>query len=307
MNQENVIDWLLEGDPSIRYQVLRDIVIADKRTIEAERNKIAHAGWGAKLLSFQDGCGTWARQLYDHKWISTTYTLLLLMRMGLPPGNAQAHEACRELLDGGYREGGGICFAKTVDTVDNGVTAMVLAMLSQFGYPDPRVHEIADYLCKEQSPDGRWFPSGVGVKFRYHFDNTLLVLEGLREYEKRHPRESKRSKAAQSYGRDFLLRHHLFIIPETGAPIDKKFTLISFPRRWFYDVLGALDYFRESGAKKDPRLAEAIEVLRKKRNRDGTWNLQNPHPGKVWFEMEKPGKPSRWNTLRAMRVLKWWG
>jgi hypothetical protein len=303
---EEIIEWLLEGDPSIRWQVMRDIIGSSKEAVAKERARIAREGWGAKLLSYQGPSGRWAGQLYHHKWVSTTYTLILLRRMGLEQDNTKAHKACKELLDGGFRENGGITYAKSAEDIDNGVAGMVLSLLAYFGYPDERIHSIVEYLLTQQMPDGRWDPTPSIRQIRYSLDCTILILEGLREYEKRYPQDTTQVIESQKRGQEFLLRHKLYRFEDTGEIIYKKMTLFSFPPRWHYDVLMALDYFQECGAERDERLSDAIELLRKKRRKDGTWSLQNRHPGRTFFEMEEAGKPSRWNTLRALRVIHWW-
>lgn len=305
MSDEKPLEWLLAGDPAIRWQVMRDLTGADAAAI-AEERRVATGGWGARLLAHQDASGRWGGQLYNHKWLSTTYTLQLLHRMGLEPGNRQAHLGCKALLEGGFQADGSVSYAKTVAAVDNGVTGMVLSLLAAFDYPDERIHAIAGYLLGQQSPDGRWEPFPGNRQIRYTFDGTWLILEGLREYEKCHPSHAGPVAGAQKRGREFLLRHKLYKTDLMDEAIDKKITLFSFPPRWHYDVLVALDYFQDCRAEGDARLGDAIALLNAKQGRDGTWKLQNRHPGKTFFEMEAVGKPSRWNTLRALRVLKWW-
>ena len=306
MDKTNVIEWLMEGDPAIRWQVMRDLVGASNETIATQRHKVATEGWGAKLLSCQDASGTWGGQLYNHKWLSTTYTLLLLRQMGLEANHPQAHLACKLLLDGGFKANGGLSYAKTVDVIDNGVTGMVLSILACFGYPDDRLHAIAGYLCDQQLSDGGWEPLPGDQNLRYKFDATLLILDGLHEYEQQFPGRAERVAAAQRRGREFLLYHRLYHLPQSEEIIDKKMLLFSFPPRWHFDVLAALDYFQACQMEKDERLSDAIELLVARRSQNGTWSLQNRHAGKTFFEMEEAGKPSRWNTLRALRVLEWW-
>ena len=296
----------MNGDPSIRWQVMRDLLVVSEGEIAQERKKVAAEGWGARLLSYQDASGRWGGQLYNGKWLSTTYSLLLLRQLGLESSHPQAYLGCKQLVEGGFQAGGGISFSRTVDRIDNGVTGMVLSLLAYFDYPDERIHLIAKYLLGEQMPDGRWEPEIGNPELRYTFDATLLILEGLREYELRFPGLSGPTLAAQSRAREFLLRHNLCRSPQTAEMIHKSMTLFSFPPRWHYDVLVGLDYFRDCRAEKDARLQEAIHLLEAKRCPNGNWNLQNRHAGKTFFEMEQVGQPSRWNTLRALRVVKWW-
>jgi hypothetical protein len=303
---DKVIAWMLDSDPSIRWQVLRDLLDAPADLTAQERQKVAVDGWGARLLTYQEADGRWAGQLYNHKWLSTTYTLLLLRQMGLKPGNLHAQRACQVLLEGGYQANGGICFAKTVDTIDDGVAGMVLSLLAYFDYPDERVHKLQDYLLAQQLPDGRWEPELGNAQLKYTFAATLQVLEGLHLYQERFPGRSNRAAAAQARGREFLLVHRLYQDVQAGGVIDPKMVLFSFPPRWYYDVLAALDHFQACWAERDARLEDAIALLKARQTRDGTWKLQNRHAGKTFFEMETVGKPSRWNTLRALRVLRWW-
>lgn len=304
--EQEIIEWLLDSDPSIRWQVMHDLLGESKSVVTSERERIATEGWGAELLSHQDASGRWSGQLYDHKWISTNYTLLLLRRMGLDQGNHQAHKACKELLEGGYQQGGGISFAKTVSHIDIGVVGLVLSILAYFGYQDERVHEIAAFLIDQQIPDGSWNPVPDSNRLEYLFAGTMIALEGLREYEKQYPERAESVYEAQRRGREYLLGYKLYKSKMASEPLDNKMTRFSFPPRWHYDVLVALDYMQECNAERDERLKDVIELLQKKRRKDGCWTLQNRHPGKTFFEMETPGKPSRWNTLRALRVLKWW-
>lgn len=306
MNEEKVVEWLLDSDPSICWQVMRDIVGENKEIIAKERQKVATEGWGALLLSYQDSSGRWGGQLYNNKWLSTTYSLILLRQMGLEPGNHQAHLACQELLEEGFRANGGISYAKTIDCIDNGVTGMILSLLAYFCHPDDRVHAIVEYLYNQQMPDGRWEPVAGNKKIKYTFDATILILEGLREYEKQYSNQGNRAAEAQRKGREFLLYHKLYRVGQIDEVLEKKMMRFSFPPRWHYDVLVALDYFQDCQIVIDEQLHDAIDLLRAKRNQNGSWNLQNRHAGKTFFEMEEVGRPSKWNTLRALRVLKWW-
>jgi len=301
-----IIDWLLDSDPSIRWQVMRDLIDVDEASISIERRKIASQGWGARLLSFQDPSGSWGGQLYGNKWLSTTYTLLLLRHMGLEATNPQARLGCRALLEGSFSAQGGMSFARTKECIDNGVTGMILSLLAYFDIPDMRVHHIAEYLLDQQCRDGHWEPVADNQSIRYAFDTTLLILDGLLEYTRKFQAASSKIKDAQVNGREFLLQHKLYKLIETGKELDRKIMLFSFPPRWHYDVLVALDYFRDCQTGGDERMHEAIDLVKAKRNPDGTWNLQNRHAGKTFFEMEQVGMPSRWNTLRALRILKWW-
>jgi hypothetical protein len=311
-NGDNVIQWLLDGDPAIRWQALRDLEDAEKRTLERERGKMTRVGWAARLLARQDRSGTWAGGmssdggLYSPKWISTTYTMLLLRDFGLQPKNRQARTACAQLLDQGLQRDGGVNYGWR-GRGETCVSGMVLSILSYFGYDDERLDTIADHLLDEQMPDGGWNCRRPYGATHSSVHTTISVLEGLRLYELFRRRKVRAFRAAQQRGRVFLLMHRLFRSDRTGEIIKPDFLRFTFPPRWHYDVLRALDYFQAVGAPRDNRLAEAIELVRRKRRKDGRWPLEHRYRGKTYFELERVGAPSRWNTLRALRVLKWWG
>lgn len=305
-DQNPVIQWLLEGDPSIRWQTLRDVLGSNSDEIERERERIATEGWGASLLARQDPAGTWARGIYSPKWTSTTYTMLLLKQMGLPPKNPQAAKACSILLDRGFYHDGGINFFKSFKHSETCVTGMILSLLAYFQFEDERLHALAEHLLAQQMPDGGWNCQSYHGATHSSFHTTISVLEGLWDYEKFQPQNIEKIQQAQQRGREFLLIHRLFRSHRTGEVARPEFTLFSFPPRWHYDVLRALDYFQACGAAKDDRLTDAIAIVLKRRTKQGNWLLQNRHPGRTFFEMEPVGEPSRWNTLRALRVLKWW-
>jgi len=315
LGRPNAIEWLLEGDPAIRWQVLRDLVAATESKVAGERAKVASEGWSARLLAKQDPAGTWAggatpdAGLYTPKWISTTYTLLLLRDFGLSPKNRQVAKACRLLLEHGLQRDGGVNYgtwAKWTGRGETCVTGMVLSILSYFQYDDDRLEIIAKHLLAQQMPDGGWncrWPNGA-THASVH--TTISVLEGLRLYEMNCCSKLKEISAAQQRGREFLLVHRLFRSHRTGQIIKPIFLRFSFPPRWHYDVLRALDFFQAVNAPRDERLSEAIELVRQKQGKDGRWLLENTYKGKTYFELEQVGSPSRWNTLRSLRVLKWW-
>ncbi|MBZ5582261.1 MAG: hypothetical protein LAQ30_08670 [Acidobacteriia bacterium] len=301
-----VVDWLLGGDPSIRWQVLRDLRDAAERTVERERKRVAETGWGARLLGMQRPDGRWTRGIYTPKWTSTTYTMVLLRSLGLPPRHPRAMRACRLLLDEGCWTDGGINYwRRSHQRSETCVSGMILAVACWFGLDDPRVDRLAGHVMEQQMPDGGWncrAMPGYGHATHGSFHTTISCLEGLMEYE----RFRGASGTCAARGREFLLVHRLFRSHRTGKVAKPEFTRFSFPPRWHYDVLRGLDYFRECGAGRDPRLEDAIALVRRRQTPDGRWLLQNRYPGETFFEMEEPGEPSRWNTLRALRVLRWW-
>jgi len=310
----DAIAWLLDGDPSIRWQTLRDVVGAPAATVDRERKKVAREGWGGQLLARQAADGRWAPGRssdggpYSPKWISTTYTLLLLRDFGLPSNNRRARKACSLLLERGQQRDGGINYgtwARWTGTSETCITGMVLSLLAYFEHDDRRLDTIAQHLLNRQMDDGGWncrLPNATHASMH----TTISVLEGLRHYERRGGRLARQARSAERRGREFLLVHRLFRSHRTGEIIKPLFTRLSFPPRWHYDILRALDYFRDVDAPADPRLSEAIAIVRRGRGPDGRWPLEHAYSGKTYFQLERVGAPSRWNTLRALRVLKWW-
>lgn len=304
----SIFDWLMEGDPAIRYQTLRDLTDAHASAAQAEQNRIGTEGWGARLLDLQDKAGTWAQDLYSPKWISTHYTLMLLLRLGLAPDNAQARKGVHILLDQGFdkKNDGGISFFPNMTVSETCVTGMCLSLFSYFGVTDERLSAIVEYLIHIALEDGGWnCRAHLGDTHHSSFHTTICVLEGLQAYTKRFPDQSERLLPTVQKGREFLLQHHLFQSDRTGKTVDVRMTRLSFPPRWKHDIIRTLDYFQESNAPWDPRCQAAINLIRKK-EKARKWPLQQKHSGKIWFDLEKVGQPSRMNTLRALRILNWW-
>ncbi|GAB2862008.1 squalene cyclase [Lentzea nigeriaca] len=289
--------WLLDGDPAIRWQVIRDLQDGPEAEWRAERARVATEGWGARLLAHRDDGGRWTPRLYGRKWISTTYSLLLLRQLGLPPDDPRARESCALFLEEGLWEDGGMNLSVTQRRSETCITGFALGLLSYFGSPDPRRELLAAYLKREQMPDGGWNCLRHQGATHSSFHTTANVLDGLRDYGGAEQEEAR--------GREFLLAHRLYRSHRTGAVVDSAMLRLTFPPRWRHDVLRALDHFRAAGAHRDERLTDAVEAVRTKQGRDGRWTLQRPHPGAVWFDLEQAGEPSRWNTLRALRVLRW--
>lgn len=302
-----LFDWLMEGDPAIRYATLRDFTDAFEEAVRTARLEITYQGWGADLLEKQDPEGTWAGGLYGPKWISTHYTLMLLRRLGLDPENAQARKAAQLLLDKGfYEKDGGINHFTSMEDSETCVTGMELAMFSYFRLEDPRIHLIANHLLAAPLGDGGWNCNAYkGHTHHSSFHTTTSVLEGLMEYVNQYPDRLQEVQPVMDQGREFLLQHHLFRSDRTGKIVDVRMTRLSFPPRWKHDILKILEIFAQMDAPWDPRCQDAINLLRKK-EKDGKWPVQQKHAGRVWFELEPTGKPSRINTLRVLRVLRWW-
>ncbi|HPO64116.1 MAG TPA: hypothetical protein PK762_13640 [Candidatus Kapabacteria bacterium] len=301
--KNETIDWLLTGDSSIRWQVMQDFLDYDEKKVNQEREKVSETGWGKILLENQDEDGKWAKSLYDHKWISTTYTLYLLKELGILP-NGQTQKGCFQLFENGIYNNEEIRFSRKQLLRDNAVTGFVLGILSYFKYKDERLHNIAEFLSKNQNDNGTWHYDNKEGADKYEFETTLLILKGFFSYQKYFPNPLNLNQFIEK-SHNFLLNHNLYLDKSENKPIKKEWLLFSYPNYWHYDILTALDYFREINLKSES-LINAIEFIQKKQNKDGTWNLQNKHKGLTYFEMEEVGKPSRWNTLRALRILKWW-
>lgn len=298
MNHEKIILWLLDGDVYIQYQVHADLLGLNRQDL---REKIALEDWGKRLLDVQDPEGSWAKGLYAPKWTTTTYTLLFLFRMRLPPDNEQAQRGSRSLFDKGIWFGDAIIFWKR-PIVDVCVLGLVLSIAAYFKVDHVHTERILKFLSKHQSDDGSWNVE-VHDLANKPFHITLAVLEGLFEYQQVLPKPDSTVNKMIEAGQHFLKSHGLYLHKDSNQPMEAIWTRFSFPPRWHYDVLRALDYFQASGVPNDKRLGPAVELVRRKQQKDGTWKRQAKHPGRVYFEMEKVGMPSRWNTLRALRVL----
>ena len=309
-----VLDWLLDSDPAIRWQVLRDLVHAPVEAVEAERARTALEGWGARLLAFQGEDGQWAggacfpARSFDQwdkspsqPWISTLPTLQLLHDFGVDPCSDRVHKAVAQVRDHcRWEHAGQPFFSGEVEPCINGRTVT----LGTYFHQD--VDGVVVRLLGEQLEDGGWNCEAEKGSVRSSFASTINVLEGLLAHE-RATGGSAESIAARRRGEEYLLERNLFRRKSTGEVVKPSWLQFSFPTRWHYDVLRALEYFRSAGDKPDPRLDEAIALLRSKQQPDGTWLLENTHPGAVHFELEDgDNRPSRWNTLRALRVLQWY-
>lgn len=299
----DIISWLMDGDPAIRYHVLKYIIIANQSQIQTERKRISKEGWGKQLLDLQDPKGTWANALYSPKWTSTTYSLLHLRHLGTE-ASQNIRKAVNILIDKGFYHDGGINFWKSWKNGEVCVTSMILALSIYFGIEDERNEKMLDFILNNEVPGGGWNCNSFKGEMHGSFHTTISALEALHEYEqtcgKRNEIQIARIRAIE-----FLLEHKLYQSHRTGETVDRKMLLFSFPPRWKYDVMRALYHFAKLDIKYDTRMDDAIEVFQKNRDKDGLWKLQNKHIGKTFFEMEKPGKPSRWNTFRGIVILNW--
>ena len=311
--QSTVIQWLLDSDPSIRWQVMRDLSGAPAAEVAAERERVATEGMGARLLALQRADGSWAGAAWNHGWDSTMHVLSLLRELGLDPASDQAHRAVawvRERVtwrgwdwNGTWR---GQEFEGTpffVGEVEPCINGQVAASGAYFGQD---VERIVDRLLGEQLSDGGWNCEAADGSTRSSFITTICVLEALLEYELAGGTRGEVTEA-RLRGQEYLLERRLFRRLSTGEVIDPAWTRFSFPTWWHYDVLRGLEYLRRAGVTPDERMAEAIEMVESKRDGDGRWPLENLHPGTMAVELDEgEGRPSRWNMLRALRVLNWY-
>jgi hypothetical protein len=303
-------DWLLDSDPAIRWQVMRDLTNEPASVVAAERSRIATEGWGARLLALQASDGLWAGNAFSQERTDTFHVLELLRRLGLDPDSEEARSAVRLVrervtwgdvawwnppwADKGFFDG----------EVEPCINRNVVSTGSYFGLD---MTPLVDRLLGEQLPDGGWnceVENGATVS---SFGTTINVLEGLLEHG-RATGDPGAVREARRRGEEYMLERRLFRRKSTGEVIDPSWLQFSFPTWWHYDVLRGLDYLREAEVEPDSRTSEAIGVVEGNRDSEGRWPLQNAHGGEAYFEMEDgEGKPSRWITLRALRVLRWAG
>ncbi|MGV8859192.1 hypothetical protein [Rhodoglobus sp.] len=306
----DVTTWLLDSDPSIRWQTLRDLANAPVEVVASERAKVATTGWASRVLDLQGADGQWAGGAYfpEHyngagqPWTATAFSLQFLRELGVDPAASRVRGAVARVRENSRWEyDGSRFFDGEVEPCINGLTVGIGA------YFGMRVEGIVERLLGEQMEDGGWNCEAENGSVRSSFHTTLAVLDGLREYEDAVDGNDAVA-LARWRGHEYLLDRHLMRRLSTGDVVNDKWLQFSFPPRWHYDVLRALDYFRASGTAYDPRMDEALALVESKRGEDGRWLLENTHPGSVHLEMEDgDGKPSRWNTLRALRVLERFG
>lgn len=315
---ESVVAWLLDSDPALRWQVERDLLGEPTEMWEATRARIATEGFGAHLLSLQGGDGQWAGGAFfpsdfdfdtmrrdGQPWTATTWTLNSLREWGLDPAVLRARrtvdlldENCRWEYDDLPYWGGEVDCCINAWTVANGV------------WLGADIDGIVDWFLEHQLPDGGWNCEWVEGSTRSSFHSTLNSLKGLLAYDTA-TGGTDATTAARARGQEYLLERSLFRRLSTGDPVGVWVGRFGYPFRWGYDVLNAADYFRVASAvdevPADPRMTEAIEMIRAARQPDGTWMTAGRNPGRVWFEVDAPpGEPSKWLTLFAMRVLSWW-
>lgn len=308
---EPELRWLLDSDPSIRWQVMRDLMQSPAHEVAAQRARVATEGWGAQLLALQDADGSWNGCAWNRGWNSTMHALWLLRLLGLEPASTEARRAldlARRVTWTGCGPpecDGNPFFAGETEPCINGQVAAAGAYFGQ------DVTTIVDRLLGEQLPDGGWNCEAPHRSMRSSFNTTICVLEALLEHERAFGADADVT-AARRRGEEYLLERRLFRRRSTGDVIvrDRKggsaWTDFAYPPWWHYDVLRGLDYLRAAGVAPDDRVADAIALVESKRGDDGCWPLDVCYAGAMPIELgERAGQPSRWNTLRALRVLRW--
>lgn len=304
MIYNKTLQWLLDGDISIQYQVYRDLLDEDKPELRREIHK---KGWAGNFISKQNDDGHWGRGYYNPKWISTHYTLLDLRNLWVDPGVPSIRKIITKILKEEKGRDGGINPSGTINNSDVCINGMALNFCSYFSADQDSLNSVIDFILSQKMPDGG-YNCQLNRKGAVHssLHSTISVLEGMREYiRNNYTYRIEDIMNAEREGQEFILSHRLYRSDKTGRIIKESFLRFPYPYRWYYDILRALDYFRIAGSEFDIRMNDAIETVRDKKDENYKWKLNAKYPGKEHLSMEKPGNTSRWNTLRAWRVLKW--
>lgn len=300
---DSITFWLLSGDVSIQYQTYRNLLETDRPDLQA---RIAAEGWGLRMLQARRADGHWGQGFYQPKWTSTHYSLLDLKHLACPPDHPLIRQSVALVLADRKSEDGGINPAKTIAQSDVCINGMFLDYACYFGADPTALYSVVDFVIGQHMADGGWncrLNRSGAVHSSLH--STLSVLEGILSYGVHgYTYRLDELEIMAAAGREFVLQHRLFLSDRTGEVIDKRMTMLSYPSRWRYDILRALDYFRAAGQPYDTRMQLALDILARKQRKDGTWPVQARHSGQAHFEMEQTGGPSRWNTLRALQVLR---
>lgn len=296
-----LLDWLLDSDPAIRWQVMLDLMNQPADVVATERARVATEGWGARMLGGQGADGSWGGGAFVPKtWTCSSFTLGDLWSFGLDPTSEPARRAIERVrrTTWGPEFGDSPFFEGEVEPCING---RLLAAGAYFGEASDTLTE---RLLSEQLEDGGWNCEAPKSK-RSSFHSTIAVLEGLLGYERSKGAVPAVTQARRR-GEEYLLERRMLRRRSTGEVVREEWTQLAYPTRWHYDILWGLDYLRRAGVAPDERVAEAVELVEKKRDADGRWALETVYPGAVHVEMDEgAGKPSRWLTLRALRVLDW--
>jgi len=303
---DKILDWLLSGDVSIVYQTRRDLLGEKGKGLNKIQERIATEGWGKQFLANRGKNGQWGKGFYLPKWTSTHYTLLDIKNLGFPKGNEAINESIELVLNADRGIDGGINYSMRKDG-DVCVNGMILNFASYFLEKNKAINEIVDYILHTTMADGGWNCKYRKGDTHSSLHTTLSVLEGFLEYRKAgNTYRLAEIKKAEKEAIEFLLVHKLYKSHRTGNIIDPKMIRFTYPTRtrWRYDILRALDYLQSADIAYDKRMQDALDIIISRRGKDGLWLMPAKYTGLVHFEMEKAGQPGRWNTLRALRVLK---
>jgi hypothetical protein len=302
MEFEETINWLLNGDVSIQYQVHRDLLQTDRPDL---RMRISKEGWGSRFLAQRNADGHWGKKFYQPKWTSTHYTLLDLKCLQIDPMLKEIRESISLIIKQEKGVDGGIDPSREINKSDVCLNGMFLNYACYFGASEPDLVSVIDFILSQRMPDGGFNCRKNRSGARHSsLHSSLSVLEGIFEYiSQGYTYRLNELLEAQQAAEEFILKHQLYISDRTGEIIKPEFLRLSYPSRWRYNILRALEYFRQTEAAFDQRMEPALHVLLKKRRKDNRWNLQAKHAGQTHFDMEVAGKASRWNTLRALSVL----
>jgi hypothetical protein len=304
--KHEIIQWLLQGDVSIQYQVYRDLLGINKTAL---RKRIITEGWGRQLLSCRLQTGHWGLGFYQPKWTSSHYTLLDLKNLCIPANIPEIAETLDLIFNNEKGKDGGLNPGRERGNSDVCINGMALNYGSYFGVEEEKLQSIVDFIISQHMKDGG-FNCRLNRRGAVHssLHTTISVLEGILEYKRNgytYGGNTLQKMAEESL--EFILMHRLFKSDKTGEIIDNRMLSFSWPCRWYYDIFRALDYFQDARVPYDSRMDDALQILIKKRTKDQKWLLQGKHTGKTHVDMEKAGKESRWNTLRALRILQYFG
>jgi len=305
MVDQQYIEWLLEGDPAIVYQTHLHLLDAKDSVLGELQSAIVEGGWCKDFLSYRDDAtGLWGNGYYSPKWISTTYTMWDLRNFGISPRYKNYVESADLLIDNLWK----IPQTKKDRYVDLCICGMLLHICCYAKTTSPKVMEIIDFVIKTQMSDGGWNCRLEDIPHHSSLHTTINILEGIQTYiQNGYIYRIDELKAIKAQAHEFILCHRLFKSDKTGDIIDKKMLMLSYPSRWRYDILRCMVYFADVKQAYDPRMADAISHILKKKRKDGYWPVQQKYTGLVYFDMEKTGGASRWNTLRVLKMLDSYG
>lgn len=297
----DVVGWLMDGDPAIRWQVMRDLLDAPEADWQRERQRVSQEGWGARSLSHRLPNGLWP----EARWTGTTWTLQMLVDLGMP-ADPSLRVAVESQIGRLMPHGKEVDTALLLRRMDLCHLGFWLRYASYFVAPDPRLAPLAETLLAAQMEDGGWNCRIRAVPSTRHssFHTTFNVLEGLREAASARVIGEKRLRQAEARALEFMLAHRMYRSDKTGDVISDRFLHLTFPWRWHYTVLRGLDYMSHAGAMRDERLQDALAVIESRRKPNGCWPVEKRIPGVALFDMERLGGDSRWITLLSLRALR---